>query len=309
VSHSQTKFWQKVTVQTIAVGLAGAAWITRSPEQKKQLQSMSWAEHSSLTQAIDVILSSMNLQQSSKLQWVVAPSVLKHWLQQAPVQIQSLKELHAVTVQRAQQLFGLSSAPQSFIPNSTWVVSANWDVSQAFLSSAIPSIWHAALTDSVDPRSIRPSNICTSITNPLKLILLRFQKQLPSNGWLAVAAANTLYLMHFNKKTCLHFRSLQLEAVLSVEDIETIALTEWQRDMLRTQLTSDRLHWLCMMPLSESVNVKSSLLSPIERHSKNMPLLLNSDGTDALLPLVDSRTDLSEVKLTVWCALQCAENE
>ena len=309
MSHFQTKFWQKVTVQTIAVGVAGAAWIARSPEQKKQLQSMSWAEHSSLTQVIDAILNRVRLSQSSKLQWIVAPSLLKHWLQHAPEQTQSLSELHAVTVQRAQQLFGLSSVSESAVSNSSWVVSANWNVSQAFLSTAIPSIWHAALTESVDQRSIRPLNIITSITSPLQLILFRFQKQLPSNGWLAVTAANTLYLMYFNNEKCLHLRSLQLKTASSAEDIEAVALTEWQRDMLRTQQTSDQLHWLCMMPPSVSVSTKSSLLNSIEKYSKNTSILLDIDGNDASLRLMNSPTELSEVKLAAWCALQCVESE
>lgn len=309
MSHFQTKFWQKATVQSIAVGVAGAAWITRSSEQKRQLQTMSWTEQASLTQAIDVVLNRARLSQSSKLQWIVAPSLLKHWLQQVPEQTQSLSELHAVTVQRAQQLFGLSSVSESAVSNSSWVVSANWNVSQAFLSSAIPSIWHTVLTDSVDQRNIDSLNICTSITSPLQLILFRFEKQLPSNGWLAVAAANTLYLMYFNNKKCLHLRSLQLKNASSAEDVETTALTEWQRDMLRTQRTSDQLHWLCMMPSRVSVSTKSSLLNPIEKHSTNASILFDSDGNGASLRLIDFRTELSEVELAAWCELQCAESE
>jgi hypothetical protein len=228
-------------------------------------------------------------------------------LQQVPDQIQSLSELHAVAVQRAQQLFGSSSSQGSPAQGSSWVVSAEWDASRAFLSTAIPSGWHAALTGRVDQPSTSSLNVSTSITSPLHLVLSRFKQQVPSNGWLAVAVANTLYVMYFKSKSCLHFRSLQVKVALNAEDIQDIAVVEWQRDMLRTQQKSDQLHWLCMMPTGVSKNTKNALLKPMLSHPINAPSLLDIDNNDISLGSVDPHGALNEVKLAAWCALMCTE--
>jgi hypothetical protein len=311
VSLFPTKFWPQSTVQTVAVavGAAGAAWVTPRSVQKRQFQEMSWTEQPSLMQTIDTILNRLNLPQSNKVQWVAAPSLAKHWLQQVPDQIQSLRELHAVAVQRAQQLFGSSSSLGSPAQGSSWVVSAEWDASQAFLSTAIPSGWHAALMGCVGQPNTSSLNFSASITSPLHLVLSRFKRQLPSHGWLAIAVANTLYLMYFKSKACQHFRSIQLKAALGTEEIQAIALVEWQRDMLRTQQKSDQLHWLCMLPTGSSANANSVLLKPLQWYSTNATSLLDMAGNDASFIPMDSPSALSEVKLAAWCAFQCAENQ
>ena len=309
MSHFLTKLWPQSAVQSVAIGASGAAWITRGSVQKPQLQAMHWPEQTSLTQAIDSVLNRLSLSRSNNVQWNAAPSLLKHWLQQAPDQIQSLNELHAVSVQRAQQLFGSISAPGFTLQSSSWVVSANWDASQAFLSAAIPEGWNAALAECIDRKNTTSLNISAYITSPLQLILASFQRQLPSNGWLAIAVANTLYLMYFKSKACQHFRSLQLKAGLGTEEIQAIALMEWQRDMLRTQQKSDQLLWLCMLPIGSSANVNSVLLKPLQWHSTNASSLLDMAGNDASFIPMDSPSALSEVKLAAWCAFQCAENQ
>lgn len=300
MSRFPTRFLPQSTLQTVAIGTAGAVWLTPGLVQKRQFQTMTWTEQSSLTQGIENVLNQLNLSRSSQVQWVAAPSLAKHWLQQVPDQIQSLSELHAVAVQRAQQLFGSSSS---------WVVSAQWHASQAFLSSAMPSDWHAALTRRAGQPSTSALNLSVCITSPLHLALARFKQQVPSNGWFAVVVANTLYVMYFKNKTCLHFRSLQLKVALSEEDIQDIAVVEWQRDMLRTQQKSDQLHWLCMMPAGVSKNAKNALLKPIRLHPISAPSLLGIENSDIFLYPVDSRGALHEVKLAAWCAQMCAERQ
>lgn len=309
MSHFPTKLWPQSTVHTVAIGAAGAAWVTPMAVQKRQFQEMSWTEQSSFTQTIETVLNGLNLPQSSKIQWVAAPSLIKHWLQQVPNQIQSLSELHAVAVQRAQQLFGSSASLGSPAQGSSWVVSSEWDASQAFLCTAIPSGWHAALIGRVGQPSTSSLNVSACITSPLNLVLSRFKQEVPSNGWLAVAVANTLYVMYFKRKSCLHFRSLQLKVALDEANIQDIAVVEWQRDMLRTQQKSDQLHWLNMMPTAVSSNAKNALLKPIRLHTVNAPSLLDIDNSNISLGSVESRGALNEVKLAAWCAVQCAENQ
>jgi hypothetical protein len=309
VSHFPTKLWSQSTVHTVAVGASGAAWVTPGAVQKRQFQEMSWTGQPLLTQTIEEVLNRLNLPQSIKVQWVAAPSLAKHWLQQVPDQIQSLSELHTVAVQRAQQLFGSSASLGYPALGSSWVVSAEWDASRAFLCTAMPSGWHVALTGQVGQPSTSALNFSATITSPLHLVLSRFKQQVPSNGWLAVAVANTLYVMYFKSKSCLHFRSLQLKVALNEADIQDIAVVEWQRDMLRTQQKSDQLHWLNMMPTAVLSNAKNALLKPIRLHSINAPSLLDIENNDISLGSVSTRGALNEVKLAAWCAFLCTEGQ
>lgn len=310
MSHFLTKLWPVPAVQTVAIGLTGAAWVTRNSLQIRQLQVMSWSEQPSFTQSIDSILSRLNLQQSSKVQWVAAPSLVKHWLQQVPDQIQSLSELHTVAVHRAQQLFGSAMNSGSHSKDSSWLVSADWNASQAFLCAAIPSGWHAAIGKHRGQQNTSATlNTVSCITSPLQLIMSSFHKKLPSSGWLAIAVANTLYLMHFENKACSHFRSIQLKTALSTEEVQNIALVEWQRDILRTQKKSDHLNWMCMLPTGVSANAKNVLLKPLQwRPSHEVSLIDFADG-DISPNSTDSGIGFSEVKLVAWCAVQCEENQ
>jgi hypothetical protein len=318
VSHFLTKFWSQSVVQTVAIGTAGAAWITLVASQKQQLQTLLWAEQSSLSKGLDALRSRLRVQQVNQIQWVAAPSLLKHWLQQAPEQVQSLGELHTVTTQRAQQLFGSSSLAGATIaggtiagatsPGSNWRVAAEWHVSQAFLSTAMPDDWFTALAGIGDQQSRREAVVTPNITSPLQLILTGFKEELPANGWLAIAVANTLYVMYLKGKICLHFRSLQLHTGVSEEDIQATALVEWQRDMLRTQHSSNQLHCLSMMPTRVPVTSNSVLLKPISWPIQKVSGLLDMQGNDVFLNAIDSSADLSEVKQAAWCALQCSES-
>jgi hypothetical protein len=155
--------------------------------------------------------------------------------------------------------------------------------------------------------SLVASNKSNAIVSPLQLVISRFQKQFPTQGWVAVVVANMLYLMYFKSKKCVHIRSLQLEIALKREDLEAIALVEWQRDMLRTQLNSEQLHWLCLMPVAAASNVSSAFLKPLQWHTANSAYLHDKDNTAYLGEQTDVRVELSEVKLTAWCSVQCAE--
>jgi hypothetical protein len=318
VSRFLTKLLSRSAVQTVAIGTAGAAWITLGASQKRQLQTLLWAEQPSLSKGIDTLLSRLRVSQVNQIQWVAAPSLLKHWLQQAPEQVESLDELHTVTTQRAQQLFGSSSfagatiaggtIPAATSPGSNWTVAADWHVSQAFLSTAMPNDWFTALAASGYQQSRRAAAITPNITSPLQLILRGFKQKLPANGWLAIAVANTMYVMYLKEKICLYFRSLQLHIGVSVEDMQATAIVEWQRDMLRTQQRSDQLHWLSMLPTRVPTTSKSVLLKPISWQIQKIPDLLDMQGNDVFLNAIDSSSELSEVKQAAWCAFQCSES-
>jgi hypothetical protein len=310
VSHFPISMMSRSPVQTIAVGAAGAAWIVRSDAQKLQVHAIAWLDQQTAGQAIDSILNRLHIVPSAGVQWVVAPSLLKHWLQQPPDHIQSLNELHAVTQQRAQQLFGAVYSANTSDQASSWVVSADWQVSQPFLCGAVPASWHAAWLGDADVAGVdTTSKKLSSVVSPLQLILSRFQKQLPSDGWLSVVVANTLYLMYFKSKRCLHFRSLQLETALKTEALQTIALVEWQRDKLRTQLNSDQLHWLCAMPMTTTSKTSNALLKPLHCEPAHPIELCDVESNLSLSYQPDARVELSEVKLTAWCALQCEQKQ
>jgi hypothetical protein len=66
VSHFPTKLWPQSTVHTVAIGAAGAAWVTPMAVQKRQFQEMSWTEQPSFTQTIETVLNGLNLPQSNK---------------------------------------------------------------------------------------------------------------------------------------------------------------------------------------------------------------------------------------------------
>jgi hypothetical protein len=317
VSRLLTKYWSQLAVQTVAIGAEGAAWITLEASQKRQLHTLLWAEQPSLSKGIDTLTNRLRVPQANQIQWVAAPSLLKHWLQQPPEQVQSLGELHTVTTQRAQQLFGSSSLAGATISGgmiagatslgSNWTVAADWHVSQAFLSTAIPDVWRAALAG-FDQRSKPATAITPNITSPLQLILTGFKRELPANGWLAIAVANSLYVMYLKGKVCLHFRSHKLHTGVSAEDMQATALVEWQRDMLRTQQRSDQLNWLPMMPTRVPATSKSVLLKPVSWQIQKIPGLLDIEGNDVFLNAIDSNADLSEVKLAAWCAFQCSKS-
>jgi hypothetical protein len=307
VSHFLTKLKLRPALQTIAIGSSGAAWMTPVAGQKMQLHSVMWQEQQTAEQAIESLLRRLSIERSSAVQWVVAPSLLKHWLQQPPDHVQSLNELHAVSHQRAQHLFG-SVQPSSMSGQaSTWLVSADWHASRAFLCAALPQNWAAPLMGKESMQdTIVVSNRASAIVSPLQLILSKFQKQFPYQGWLAVVTANTLYLMNFKNKQCVHFRSLQLAIDLKIEELQTIALVEWQRDMLRTQQNSEQLHWLCLMPIQNAANLSNSLLKPLQWHPINTTDIRDFETAAHTDIKRDAQIDLSEVKLAAWCAVQCA---
>lgn len=308
MSHFPISLKFQPALQTIAIGTSGAAWMVQVGMQKMQLHSAAWQEQQTASQAIDSLLDVLSIARSSGVQWVVAPSLLKHWLQQPPDHIQSLSELHAVSRQRAQQLFGSVHPSSTNSHTSSWVVSADWHASQAFLCTAMPESWHAVLTGEKAMQGANvASNKVVSIVSPLHLILSKFQKQFPVNGWLAVVVANTLYLIFFKNKKCVHFRSLQLEIALKAEELQAIALVEWRRDMLRTQQNSEQLHWLCLMPIAAASNANSALLKPLQWHPVNTADMRDAESTIYSGNKTEECVELSEVKLAAWCALQCAE--
>ena len=310
MSHFPISFKLQPALQTIAIGASGAAGVTQAGMQKMQLHSVAWQEQQTAAQVIESLLHGLSIARSSGVQWVVAPSLLKHWLQQPPDHIQSLSELHAVSRQRAQQLFGSVHLSSTNSHASSWVVSADWHASQAFLCAAMPESWLAALMGKESMQdAIVASNKVVSIVSPLQLILSKFQKQFPVHGWLAVVVANTLYLIFFKNKKCVHFRSLQLEIALKTEELQAIALVEWRRDMLRTQQNSEQLHWLCLMPNAAASKASSAFLKPLQWHLANTAYIREAETTAYSGSQSDVQIDLSEVKLTAWCAVQCVENQ
>lgn len=310
MSHFPISFQAHTALQTIAIGASGAAWVVQAGVKKFQLHSSAWQEQQTASQAIDSLLQRLSIARSSAVQWVVAPSLLKHWLLEPPDHIQSLSELHAVSCQRAQQLFGGVHPSSTNDHASSWIVSADWHASRAFLCAAMSEIWYAALIGKESIQTtLAASNKVGAIVSPLQLILSKFQKQVPTQGWLAVAVANTLYLMYFSNQKLVHFRSLQLENAFKAEELQKIALVEWQRDMLRTQLNSEQLHWLCWMPIDAVSNPGNALLKPLQWHRANTQDVQDVENKTYLGSQTNVQIDLSEAKLVAWCAVQCSDRQ
>lgn len=228
------------------------------------------------------LMAALALEPGQPIRWILAPSLMHHWLQIPPLHTASLAELHAVALARATQLFG----PGTILPSDDeagWTVAGEWHATRPFLCAAIATRLHQALQLELGR--------APALFSPLMLTMSRYQRQFPRQGWLAVALAQELHVMHFEGGRARRLRSVRVAPEATPSQVESLALMEWQREKLRAQSSDMSLHWLhlTLSPNSPS----SAALKPIRI---NLPSQTPSRGSATL----DSET-LSEAQHAAWC--------
>lgn len=295
MSRFLTSMLQRSKNHTIAISTRGAAWVDVASDQRSRRQQVMWGEKQNPTTAMQLLKDQIKLPDEEHIDWIVAPSLLRHWLQTPPVDIQSLGELHAVAQARAFQLFGAPMLTET-TPAPTWVVAGDWHATQSFLCCAMPNSWQETLQDKAK------GNTRHQIYSPLQLVLRSFKRQLPALGWLALVIADALYLICFEKNQIQYLRGLPLSPALVPTDLQSLAMTEWRREMLRTNKLSDQLHYL---------NVTH------QKHTSRMPLaglkLVEWTPRGNILDIkiqqeFEQIVGLHELEQTLWCAMQCLGN-
>jgi hypothetical protein len=173
---------------------------------------------------------------SSPVTLCLAPDITHHWLQQPPLQTQSLKELHAVANARAKTLLGQAQG------HSDWGISAEWNASQMFLCTAVsPSV--VALINAI---TLSPKKIV--VVSVLALVIEKLKNIFPKDGWMVIFLADRFYLLYRQQGVNLSIRTSLLPEQASFKSREVLVSQEWQREMLRTQKFTDNLYWLNTCP-------------------------------------------------------------
>ena len=237
------------TAQLIGLAAGAAAWMERAADGRQVWQYSTWRADShaagtaaAIDAAIDAVVARVQTASPKRpVTWVVSPSLAPSWLQQPSAQIASLSELQAVAQVRAAQLFGTpSSWPQA--TDAGWNVAGDWHAIRPFLCVALPVAWRELLQPE---RTGVAGERRRNIAHPLPLALSRLNKQLPRDGWLALAIAGEVHLMQRQRGHMTRLRSVRLPAdTPSCTPIELLVQDEWQRELLRSQHHDEVLHWL-----------------------------------------------------------------
>ena len=232
--------------QVVGLSAGAAAWLETTADGQLVWQHTTWKAKpfgSDTAAAIASVTARLRGSANRRLSWILAPGLAPSWLQPPSTQVTSLEELHAVACARASQLFGSPVSP--FAAEVTWTVMADWHARRPFVCVAVPAGWQQLLQADDNNQSGRyPS----AVAQPLLLALSRFRKQLPKDGWLALVIAGELHIMHRHRCHLTRLRNLRLPANASPARIQALALEEWQREMLRSELPGDHLNWLDLMP-------------------------------------------------------------
>ena len=231
--------------QVVGLSAGAAVWLEATPDGRLAWQQATWSATPSGSEAAAAMASvtaRLNGSARRRLSWILAPGLAPSWLQHPSTQVTSLEELHAVARARASQLFGLPASP--IAAEVTWHVMADWHARRPFVCVAVPAGWQQLLQ--ADDNSVA-GKYRSAVAQPLLLALSRFRKQLPKDGWLALVLAGEVHLMHRQRGQSTRLRNLRLPPDASPARIQALALEEWQREMLRSELPGDQLSWLDLM--------------------------------------------------------------
>lgn len=227
--------------QVVGLSAGAAVWLETTPDGRPEWRHTTWnvtPSGSETITAIATVTARLSATAPCRLTWMLAPGLAPTWLQPPPTQVTSLDELHAVACARASQLFGPPVSP--IAAEVAWNVMADWHARRPFICVAVPTGWQQLVK--ADDRAA--GRYRSAVAQPLLLALSRFRKQLPEEGWLALVLAGELHLMHRHRGHLTRLRNLRLPADGSPDRIQALALEEWQREMLRSQLPGDQLSWL-----------------------------------------------------------------
>jgi hypothetical protein len=287
------------SVQLVGLSARGAAWLASSATGVQHWQQAAWdacLSASSVSAALKSVMDLVAPSQAQGIAWILAPSLARSWVQFPSPQIVSLAELHAVAQARASQLFGEPVCAAA--PGAPWAVTADWQASRPFLCVASPSAWVQSL------QALSQGGKNGQILSPLTLALDGFKQQIPASGWLAMAVAGELSISHWTGGRISRLRSVRLPAGSTPEAAQTLAMNEWQRELLRSQENSSHLSWLCLMPgTSQGDNlpgIRSVEWTPSPRFTA-LPFL-NTPGA-----FTESQAALDEAMLTAWSGQQLLE--
>lgn len=287
------------SVQLVGLSARGAAWLASSATGIQHWQQAAWEtclSASSVSAALKSVMDLVAPSQAQGIAWILAPSLARSWVQLPSPQIASLSELHAVAQARASQLFG---EPVSVaVPGAPWAVTANWQASRPFLCVASPGAWVRSL------QALSQGGKNSQILSPLTLALERFKPQIPASGWLAMAVTGELSISHWTDGRISRLRSVRLPTGSTPEAAQTLAINEWQRELLRSQDSSSHLSWLCLMPGSSQGSnlpgIRPIGWTPSPRFTA--PPLMGTLGA-----FTESQAALDEAMLTAWSGLQLLE--
>lgn len=297
MSRFLTNFWSKPETHLVGISAHGAAWLSQDQGQPHQWHQMIWERSQTPIHSVQALATQLRQTSTTPIAWIVAPSLLRHWLQKPPAQIQSLRELHAVTLARATQLFGVPHIADGSHAVS-WTISGEWHASQAFVCAALPEAWQTALQSNA-------SGGRHSVYSPLQLAMSKFKPSLPKQGWVALIAVDTLNLMYLDAGQLSYLRCVQLSKQLTSEQLQELVLAEWRRDMLRTPYKADHLHWLGLTDATQDVLAVGSEIRPIASSIKAPLTFLAKIPEGSFAPNAIESSELDEAQQAVWCALQC----
>lgn len=290
-------------VQVVGLTARGAAWLAPGalggPPQWQQLAWEVCMSTPSASAALKSVVERVDPLRKQRIAWLLAPSVVRCWLQAPSVQVASLAELQAVAQARALQLFGSPSSVGG--SGGAWAVAAQWQANRPFLCLAAPETWAESLQALVAGGNDFGESL---MLNPISLALARFQKKIPANGWLAIALAGELIISQWIKGCMSRFRSMRLPVGSSPADMQQLAVTEWQRERLRSQSGSEHLAWLCLMPGKCDV-MACPELRPIAW--KADPRLVLASFPGATDEFAHTHAALEEAALTAWAGQQLLE--
>ena len=270
------------------VGLSahGAAWQTLDPMRQLHWQHTDWStipkafDKSALTSWVQTLA----LPSGTDIHWMLAPSLIRHWLQSPPALTASLSELHAVAQARATQQFGPSGVATGS-DAVDWTVAADWHATRPFLCAGIATELHQALHVA--------SGRTPMIVSPLMLALSQYQHQLPRQGWLALALVDEFHVMQIVGTRISRLRSVRVAPQTPSLQWEHLVVQEWQREKLRAQSDAATLHWLNLaVTLSSETEPASPSLKPIRR-----PVAKAARAQALSLPA----GPVSEAMQTAWC--------
>lgn len=273
----------------VGLSRSGLAWLEPDVAGVSRWRNLIFQPATSASMALAALV-----KVSEQLPWaastpvmvVMAPSLAQHWVQTPPAQTASLAELHAITHARADLLFGSPAG----VP---WHIAADWHAHQPFLCGCVPAPW----TQAANAMGLHPRQVV--IATPLSLALARFDKQLPANGWSALALVGVLHLMHRVRGSPTTLRSVRLQAPAAPANTAALAEREWHREMLRSEKTATELTWLSVTPHEEHAPSSAALrtIAWALMPAVPSPELLHS------APLADHPA-IPEAVLTAWCAQQ-----
>lgn len=261
VSRFLPEGWYKpARHQVVGLSKGAAVWLEKMPNGRFEWQHADWnvtPSGSETTTAIASVTARLSASAPCRLSWILAPGLAPSWLQPPSTQVTSLEELHAVACARASQLFGSPVSPVA--AETAWNVMADWHARRPFICVAVPNGWRQLLKTDDNSAAGRYRS---EVAQPLLLALSQFRKQLPKDGWLALVLAGEVHLMHRQRGQLTRLRNLRLPADGSPARIQALALEEWQREMLRSELPGDQLSWLDLMSRPHA-SADAALLRPI----------------------------------------------